>query len=96
MKRPNIIDLHSQDTGRCIQPYGFAVETTALAHKGGRLNDPSHHLANDLKGQGYATALSGTQHVTQGTVEGVQALGYDRFLTRERWPIPRNAPEQPR
>ncbi len=127
MKQPNIIYLHSHDTGRTIQPYGYAVETpnlqrfaeegvlfrnafcagptcspsraalltgqyphqcgmTALAHKGGRLNDPSRHLANYLKGQGYATALSGTQHVTQGTIEGVQAVGYERFLTRERWP----------
>ncbi len=127
MKSPNIIYLHSHDTGRYIQPYGYAVETpnlqrfaedgvlfrnafcagptcspsraalltgqyphqcgmTALAHHGGRLNDPSKHLANFLKGQGYATALSGTQHVTTGTVEAVQALGYERFLTRETWP----------
>ena len=127
MDRPNIIYLHSHDTGRYIQPYGYAVETpnlqrfaeqgvvfrnafcagptcspsraalltgqyphqngmTALAHHGGRLKDPSRHLAHYLKRQGYATALSGTQHVTDGSVEAVQAVGYERFLTREVWP----------
>ena len=28
--RPNILYLHSHDTGRCIQPYGYAVETPHL------------------------------------------------------------------
>jgi arylsulfatase A-like enzyme len=26
-KHPNIVYLHSHDTGRYIQPYGYAVET---------------------------------------------------------------------
>jgi len=26
-KHPNIVYLHSRDTGRYIQPYGYAVET---------------------------------------------------------------------
>lgn len=127
MPKLNILYLHSHDTGRYIQPYGYAVETpnlqrfaeqgvlfrnafcagptcspsraalltgqyphqngmTALAHHGGRLKDPSRHLAHYLKRQGYATALSGTQHVTDGSVEAVQAVGYERFLTREVWP----------
>lgn len=128
MNRPNILYLHSHDTGRYIQPYGYAVETpnlqrfaeegvlfrqafcagptcspsraalltgqyphqcgmTALAHKGGRLNDPSKHLANYLKGNGYATALSGIQHVTsKNDPEGVRELGYERMLCHESWP----------
>lgn len=124
----NIVYLHSHDTGRYIQPYGYAVDTpnlqrfaqkgvvfrnafcaaptcsasrsvlltgqyahqngmTALAHQGGRLNDPSKHLANYLKGQGYATALSGVQHVASPhNAETVRALGYDRALSLEAWP----------
>lgn len=126
--RPNIVYLHSHDTGRTLQPYGYAVETpnlqrfaeegvlfrnafcagptcspsraalltgqyphqcgmTALAHHGGRLTDPSHHLANYLKGHGYATALSGVQHVTaRHNAEGLLELGYDRALSLESWP----------
>ena len=30
MKKPNIVYLHSHDTGRSIQPYGFAVPTPRL------------------------------------------------------------------
>jgi arylsulfatase A-like enzyme len=128
MDRPNIIYLHSHDTGRCIQPYGYAVETpnlqrfaeqgvvfrnafcagptcspsraalltgqyphqcgmTALAHHGGRLVDPSKPLANFLKSQGYATALSGVQHVTsKPNPEGIRELGYERALSLESWP----------
>jgi arylsulfatase A-like enzyme len=123
----NIIYIHSHDTGRYIQPYGYAVETPnlqnfaeegvlfrnahcaaptcspsrsvlltgqyahqngmlGLAHKGGHLADPSHHLANYLKSQGYATALSGVQHVTGHDVEDIKVTGYDRVLTREEWP----------
>lgn len=127
-KQPNILYLHSHDTGRTIQPYGYAVDTphlqrfaeqgvlfrnahcagptcspsraafltgqyphqcgmTALAHHGGRLNDPSRHLANFLKGQGYATALSGVQHVTaKHNPEGIRELGYERALSLESWP----------
>lgn len=32
MKRPNILYLHSHDTGRFIQPYGHAVPTPHLQH----------------------------------------------------------------
>lgn len=126
--KTNILYLHSHDTGRYIQPYGYAVETpnlqrfaeegvlfrnafcaaptcspsraalltgqyphqcgmTALAHNGGQLTDPSRHLANYLKGQGYATALSGVQHVTaKNNPEGIRELGYDRALSQEDWP----------
>lgn len=127
MRNTNIVYLHSHDTGRCIRPYGYAVDTpnlqrfaeegvlfrqafcagptcspsraalltgqyphqcgmTALAHRGGRLKDPSRHLANYLKGQGYATALSGIQHVAEGTDEAIKALGYMRVLHKEFWP----------
>ncbi len=124
----NILYLHSHDTGRYIQPYGYAVETphlqkfaeegvlfrqafcaaptcspsraalltgqyphqcgmTALAHHGGKLIDPSKHLASYLKSQGYATALSGVQHVTaKHNPEGIHELGYEQALTHERWP----------
>lgn len=30
MNRPNIIYIHSHDTGRCIQPYGYAINTPNL------------------------------------------------------------------
>ena len=30
MTRPNILYIHSHDTGRCIQPYGHAVPTPNL------------------------------------------------------------------
>lgn len=31
MDKPNILYLHSHDTGRCIEPYGYPVSTPALA-----------------------------------------------------------------
>lgn len=128
MKNMNIIYIHSHDTGRYIQPFGFAVETpnlqqfaedavlfrnnhcaaptcspsraalltgqyphqngmTALAHRGGQLNDLSKHLANYLKSQGYATAIAGVQHVSGG--DKVHDQGYERVLRNEfspDWP----------
>ncbi len=57
---------------------------TALAHRGGQLNDVTKHLANYLKSNGYATAIAGIQHVT--TSDKVPELGYDRVLDREHWP----------
>ena len=30
MTRPNILYIHSHDTGRCVQPYGYAVPTPHL------------------------------------------------------------------
>jgi len=127
MQRPNIIYIHSHDTGRYIQPYGYAVSTPNLqrfaeegvlfrnafcagptcspsraalltgmcphrngmlhlSHHGGRLRDPSMHLANCLKTHGYATALSGTTHETGRSNEEIKALGYDRLVAREYWP----------
>ena len=32
MNRPNILYLHSHDTGRYIQPYGYGVTTPNLQH----------------------------------------------------------------
>lgn len=118
---PNILYIHSHDTGRYIQPYGHPVATPnlqrfaeegvlfrnafdaaptcspsraalltgmsphacgmlGLAHRGFSLNDPAKHLANYLKGQGYATALSGVQH--EATAAAVPSLGYERILTK--------------
>jgi arylsulfatase A-like enzyme len=112
--RPNILYLHSHDTGRYIQPYGHQVPTPniqrladqgllfreafsaasscsgsraalltgqvphsngmiGLAHRGFRLDDPSRHLVNTLRGAGYWTALVGEQHVSEDPEE----LGYD-------------------
>ncbi len=123
----NIVYLHSHDTGRYIQPYGYPVETPglqrfaeegvvfrnafcaapscspsraalltgqfahqcgmlALAHKGGRLTDPSRHLASYLRQHGYATALSGVQHETGGKDGEKKKLGYDRIISSESWP----------
>lgn len=128
MKHPNIIYIHSHDTGRYIQPYGHALDTpnlqrfaedgvlfrqahcaaptcspsraalltgqyphqvgmTALAHKGGQLKDPGQHLANFLLGHGFATALSGVQHViSRKEPDAIQSLGYQRDLSQESWP----------
>ncbi len=111
----NIIYLHTHDTGRCISPYGYSMNTPnldrfarggvlfrqafdcgptcsparaslltgqyphqcgmmGLAHRGFSLNDPSKHLANFLKANGYYTALCGMQHET--TADKVASLGY--------------------
>lgn len=49
-----------------------------LAHRGFSLNDPSRHLANYLRSQGYLTALSGIQHET--AAGRVPELGYENIL----------------
>lgn len=124
----NILYIHSHDTGRYIQPYGYAVPTPNLqrfaeegvlfrqafcaaptcspsraalltgttAHssgmlglagkRGSRLRDPQEHLANFLKSHGYATALSGLQHVTGDELEQIRGCGYERWITHEAWP----------
>jgi len=111
----NIVYLHTHDTGRCISPYGYALDTPnlarfaregtlfrqafdcgptcsparaslltgqyphqcgmlGLAHRGFALNDPSKHLANYLKRNGYYTVLSGIQHEAADSAE--PTLGY--------------------
>ncbi|MHB1463275.1 MAG: sulfatase family protein [Armatimonadota bacterium] len=126
MGHPNVIYIHSHDTGRYIQPYGYSVDTpnlqrfaeqgvlfrnaysaaptcspsraslltgqyphqngmVALAHLGGVLSEPSHHLASFLKSNGYATALAGVQHVA--SAEKLPDLGYDRLLYAENHPV---------
>jgi len=124
----NILYLHSHDTGRYIEPYGFAVKTPhlqhfaergvlfqnafcaaptcspsraalltgqyphqngmiGLCHRGGRLRDPGQHLANFLKSHGYATALSGIQHVTERSdPRQIHELGYEDWLTEGEYP----------
>ena len=125
--QPNIVYIHSHDTGRNIRPYGIAVETPnlqrfaeegmlfrnaysaaptcspsraslltaqyphqngmiALAHLGGRLTEPTHHLAHYLRTNGYKTAMAGVQHVAQENQ--LHELDYDRLLyseNRPRW-----------
>jgi arylsulfatase A-like enzyme len=119
-KSPNIIYLHSHDTGRYIQPYGYAVDTPnlqrlaeegilfrkafnaaptcspsraclltgtaahsngmlGLSHLGWRLNNYRQHIIHTLHQAGYASALSGVQHITNpGKAE---EIGYDEVLT---------------
>jgi len=118
--KPNILYIHSHDTGRYVQPYGHAVRTPniqrlaeegvlfrqafttsptcspsraclltgeqphsngmlGLAHRGFALNDYSKHLLHTLRSCGYASALSGMQHIAHGP-EPWKSIGYDRHL----------------
>lgn len=117
----NIVYLHSHDTGRDVQTYGYGVSTPniqrlaeegvlfrqafnaaptcspsraalltgqsphsagmiGLAHRGFSLKDPTQHIAHSLKHQGYATVLSGIQHVT---TDDPSTLGYDLVVSPE-------------
>ncbi len=119
----NIVYLHSHDTGRYIQPYGYAVGTPnlqqlamrgvlfrnafcanptcspsraclltgqyahsngmmGLAHRGGRLNDPSHLLPTYLREHGYDTVLAGYQHVA--FKNPMDNFGYSTDLSAQR------------
>jgi arylsulfatase A-like enzyme len=145
MSKPNILYIHSHDTGRYIQPYGQPVPTpnlqalaiegvlfrqcfcagptcspsraalvtgryphqngmTGLAHLGFSLNDYSQHLLHTLRRTGYATALSGMQHIVDQT--RVETIGYDQVVCKAEKPDVAdahlraaewldNAPEQP-
>ena len=114
MARPNIVYIHSHDTGRYVQPYGHAIPTPniqrlaeqgvlfrqaycaapqcspsraalltgqwphcsgmlGLAHRGWQLTDPKRHLLYTLREAGYATFLSGMQHVAAKP----EHVGYD-------------------
>jgi N-sulfoglucosamine sulfohydrolase len=58
-----------------------------LCHRGARLKYPARHLANFLKSHGYATALSGVQHVAdRSDPRNVHRLGYEQVLTAGGWP----------
>ena len=126
--KPNVLYIHSHDTGRYIQPFGHQVTTPnlqslaeegvlfrsnhcicptcspsrsalltgtyphengmlGLAHRGFSLTDYSQHMAQVLGQNGYATALSGVQHVASraganaaGFAEAWQQIGYDEYL----------------
>lgn len=121
MSQPNILYIHSHDTGRYIRPYGHAMPTPnfqalaeqgvlfrqafcanptcspsraalltgqwphccgmlGLAHRGFRLNDYSQHLVQILNRAGYATALSGFQHVGRPPSADPAEIGYDHMF----------------
>lgn len=62
--------------------YPHTCGMTGLAHRGFALSDPSHHLASFLARSGYETALAGVQHEVAHSPEGIQGLGYTRYLGR--------------
>src|SRR5215218_2085852 len=66
---PNIVLVHSHDTGRYVQPYGHQVVTPNIQ----RLADPGQHILHTLRDAGYFTAMVGEQHVSADPEE----LGYD-------------------
>ncbi|NRA36542.1 MAG: sulfatase [Planctomycetes bacterium] len=122
MSKPHIIYMHSHDTGRFIQPQGYAVPTPnlqkfaqsgsyfrnnfciqpccsasraalltgtyphengmfGLAHRGWSLNNYNEHIIHTLHDQGYTSALSGVQHVTDfRNGEAHEVIGYKRKL----------------
>ncbi|MEM1446964.1 MAG: sulfatase [Planctomycetota bacterium] len=56
-----------------------------LAHRGGKLNDPSHMLPYFLRDAGYETAICGFQHVTGGESPlTMEQLGYSLDLSAQR------------
>lgn len=61
--------------------YPHCCGMLGLAHRGFSLNDPSRHLAHDLRTQGYLTVLAGIQHETQAGKE--RGLGYERVVRTE-------------
>lgn len=124
MNRPNILYIHSHDTGRFVQPYGHAVRTPriqrlaeegvlfrqafcanptcspsraclltgqyahsngmiGLAHRGFGLQDYGRHIVHTLRKAGYASALSGIQHIAAGK-DGWRTIGYDEYLGAPR------------
>lgn len=115
--KPNILYIHSHDTGRFIEPYGYPVETPnlqnlaeegvlfreafstaptcspsraslltgryphnngqfGLVNRGFELDDPSKHIVNILKKEGYNSVLIGMQHIKKEP----EAIGYDQVL----------------
>lgn len=125
MSKPCILYIHSHDTGRYIQPCGYAIPTpnlqrlaregvlfrraycaaptcspsraalltgqsahnagmTGLANRHFILGDFRQHIIHTLKPAGYASALSGIQHLA-GTARhrGAEEIGYDRILTTD-------------
>lgn len=68
MPQPDIVYLHSHDTGRYVQPYGHQVPTPkhpaarrsgllfapGLAHRGWQLNDYGRHIVHPLRDELFA------------------------------------------
>jgi N-sulfoglucosamine sulfohydrolase len=114
---PNVIYVHSHDTGRRVSPYGYAIHTPSiqrlaregmlfrnafcaaptcspsraalltgrwahctgmlgLHHRGFRLTNPEHHLAETMRRAGYATVLIGVNHVAADPGE----IGYEQAV----------------
>jgi N-sulfoglucosamine sulfohydrolase len=54
-----------------------------LAHRGFSLSDYSHHINHTLRRAGYATALSGFQHVARAPFADPVDVGYDEILAED-------------
>ena len=118
--RRNILYIHSHDTGRIVEPYGYPVAAPnlmrlagesvmfgsmycanptcspsraalltgqyahscgqlGLAHRGFTMPNYDHHIVRYLAAHGYATALSGIQHVAHGD-DAPRTIGYHDYL----------------
>lgn len=64
-------------------PHCCGMHGLASAYFGFPLRDPSRHLSHFLKGQGYETALAGTQHEVQGPLVEREALSYEHWLNHD-------------
>lgn len=76
MNKPNIIYLHSHDTGRYIQPYGYPVTTPnlqKLAEQGVLFRNA--HCANPTCSPSRACLLTG-QHAHQNGMMGLSHRGF--------------------
>ncbi|QQE13826.1 sulfatase [Planctomycetota bacterium] len=76
IEKPNIIYLHSHDTGRYIQPYGYPVQTPnlqAFAESGTVFRDA--HCANPTCSPARACLLTG-QYAHQNGMYGLAHLGW--------------------
>lgn len=77
MQKPNIIYMHSHDTGRYIQPYGYAVHTPNLqkfAEQGVLFRNA--HCVNPTCSASRAAMLSG-QYPHQNGMLGLAHRGFD-------------------
>jgi len=54
-----------------------------LAHRGFALHDYRQHLLHTLRAAGYASVLSGVQHIAHGP-HAHETIGYDRCLTTDK------------
>ena len=129
VSKPNILYIHTHDTGRHIQPYGHAIPTPNLQqlaeegvlfrqafcvtpscspsraclltgqyhHNNGMfglshvvpdlvdiggfsLKDPKHHILYTLRDAGYATVLTGVEHIVDLSNDAQRTIGYDQVI----------------